>query len=87
MFDNPTCPDLILTNRPSCFQRSTVFETGLPDFHLLTITEFKTSFQKREPKIIKYLDYKNFDNNKFRSEILKRYINYTDLRAFKETVF
>ena len=34
-FDNPTSIDLILTNRPSYFQRSTVFETGLSDFHLL----------------------------------------------------
>ena len=46
-------------NRPSYFQHSKVFETGLSDFHLLTITEFKTSFQKREPKIIKYHDYKS----------------------------
>ena len=84
---HPTSIDLILTNRPSYFQRNTVFETALSDFHLLTITEFKTSFQKREPEIIKYRDYKNFDNNKFRSEILKRNFNYTDLRTFKETVF
>ena len=53
------------------FQRSIVFETGLSDsIYLATITEFKTSFQKREPKIIKYRDYKNFHNNKFRSEML-----------------
>ena len=44
--DNPTSTDLILTNRPSYFQHSTVFETGLSDFYLLTITEFKTSFYK-----------------------------------------
>ena len=86
-FDNPTSIDLILTNRLSYFQGSTVFETGLSDFHLLTITEFKTSFQKRQPKIIKYRDYKNFDNNKFRSEILTYNSNYTDLRTLKETVF
>ena len=84
--DNPTSIDLILTNRPSYFQHSTVFETGLSDFHLLTITEFKTSFHKQEPKIIKYRDYKNFDNNKFRSEILRCNFDYTDLRTFKETV-
>ena len=46
-FDKLTGIDLILTNRPSYFQRSAVFETGLSDFHLLTITEFKTSFQKQ----------------------------------------
>ena len=51
------------------------------------MTEFKTSFQKREPKIIKYRYYKNFDNIKFRSEIFKRNFNCTDLRTFKETVF
>ena len=62
-FDNPTSNDLILTNHPSYFQCSTVFETGLSDFHLLTITEFKTSFQKQEPTIIKYGDYKNVDNS------------------------
>ena len=84
--DNPTSIDLILTNRPSYFQHSTVFETGLSDFHLLNITEFRTSFHKREPKIIKYRDYKNFDN-KFRSEILKCNFDYTDLRTFKETIF
>ena len=49
-------------NRPSYFQHSKVFETGLSDFHLLTITEFKTSFQKRELKIMKHRDYKTFDN-------------------------
>ena len=52
-FDNPTSIELIVTNRPNYFQRSTIFEIGLSDFHLLAITEFKTSFQKREPKIIK----------------------------------
>ena len=66
-FDNPTCIDLILTKHPSYFQHSPVFETGLQGFHLLTITEFKTRFQKREPKIIKPSDDKNFDNKKFRS--------------------
>ena len=64
-FDNPTSIDLILLNRPSYFQHIAVFETDLSDFHLFTITEFKTSFQKQEPEIIKYSDYKNFDNNEF----------------------
>ena len=32
-FDKPICIDLILTNKPSYFQRSTVFETGLSDFY------------------------------------------------------
>ena len=40
----PTCIDLILTNRPSYFQHSEVFETNLSDFHLLTVTELKMYF-------------------------------------------
>ena len=35
----PTCIDLILTNRPSYFQHSEVFETNLSDFHLLTVAD------------------------------------------------
>ena len=50
--DKSTCIDLILTNQPSCFQHSKVFETELSDFHLLTVTEIKMSFQKLQPKII-----------------------------------
>ena len=85
--DKPTCIDLILTNQLSCFQHNKVFETGLSDFHLLTVTEFKMSFQKLQPKIINYRDYKNFDNEKFRSDICKMNLNTTDLEGFMKTVF
>ena len=65
-----TCIDLILTNRPNLFQHSSAFETGLSDFHLLTVTEFQMGLQKLKPKIITHRDYKNFDNAKFRSDIV-----------------
>ena len=52
--NEPTCIDLILTNKPSHFQHSSFFETGLSDFHLLTVTEFNMGFQKQMPKIINY---------------------------------
>ena len=83
----PTCIDLILTNRPSYFQHSEVFETNLSDFHLLTVTELKMNFQKQKPKIIAYRDYKKFDNNAFRHDIQKCTFNTADLKTFKETVF
>ena len=83
----PTCIDLILTNQPSCFQHSRVFETGLSDFHLLTVTEFKMSFQKLQPKIINYRDYKNFDNEKFRSDTWKMNLDTTDLEGFMKIAF
>ena len=57
----PTCIDLILTNQLNCFQRNNVFETGLSDFHVLTVNEFKMGFQKLPPKIVNYRDYKSFD--------------------------
>ena len=69
--DKSTCIDLILTNQPSCFQHWKVFETGLSDFHLLTVTECKMSFQKLQPEIINYRNYRNFDNEMFRSDIWK----------------
>ena len=35
---NPTCVDLIITNKPRSFQNSYPFETGLSDFHKMTLT-------------------------------------------------
>ena len=64
-FDKPTCIDLILINKPSYFQHMNVFEAGLSDFHLLTITEFKMEFPKLQPQLITCCSYKNFDNGNF----------------------
>ena len=38
---NPSCIDLILTNRPRCFQHSGVYETGLTDLHKLIFSVIK----------------------------------------------
>ena len=40
--ENPSCIDLILTNHPKCFQNSDVYETGLSDFHKLTLRSQET---------------------------------------------
>ena len=53
-FDKITYIDLILTSEPSYFQDSNVFETGISDFHLLTVIEFKMEFQKLKPQLITY---------------------------------
>ena len=47
---NPSCIDLILTNRSKSFQNTVVVETGLSDFHKMTITIMKTYFKKKETK-------------------------------------
>ena len=67
--EKPICIDLILTNQPTYFQLSTVLETGLSVFNLVTVTEFRMGFMKSKPRIIAYRDYKKFNNNAFRFEI------------------
>ena len=59
---NPSCIDLILTNSPLSFQSSGVIETGMSDFHKITVTVTKTTFQKLDPKIIHYRDYRKYCN-------------------------
>ena len=39
--NNPACIDLILSNTPRSFQSTCVIETGLSDFHLITLTVMK----------------------------------------------
>ena len=48
----PTCIDLIIANRPKSFQESEVIETGLPDFHKMSLTVMRVFYNKRKPKII-----------------------------------
>ena len=52
--EKPTTIDHILTNHPKCFQHSGVYETGLSDFHRLTLTVLKVFHSKQNPKIIQY---------------------------------
>ena len=59
---NPTCIDLIITNRPKSFQESKVMETGLSDFHKMSLTVMKVFYNKQKPKISQYRKYKDFSN-------------------------
>ena len=58
--ENPSCIDLIFANNPNSFQSSCLVETGLSDFHRMTVTVMKTTFKKFQPKIIHCEDYKHF---------------------------
>ena len=44
-------------------------ETGLSDFHKMTVTVMKRYFKKNEPITIEYRDLKNFDPLKFREDL------------------
>ena len=45
--ENLSCIDLILTNSAYSFQSSCATETGLSDFHKMTVAVMKESFQKK----------------------------------------
>ena len=68
--DNPTYIDLILTNVPRTFQNTCVIETGLLDFHLMTLTIMRKTFKKQRPRIINYRSFKHFSNEEFRKSLV-----------------
>ena len=48
---NPSCIDLMLTNKQERFLKAKTVETGLSDFHKMVVSVFKTSFQEQKPKM------------------------------------
>ena len=44
--EKPTCIDLTLTNRPLCFQNTSVIDVDLSDFHKVIIITIKGSCQR-----------------------------------------
>ena len=50
-FEKKTCIDLILTNMPRSFQSKCVIETGLSNFHLMTLTIIRKNFRKKKKKL------------------------------------
>ena len=66
---NPSCIDLIITNRPKSFQSSVVIETGLSDFHKMSLTVMKVFYKNQIPNIIRYRNYRNFDNDTFMYDV------------------
>ena len=67
-----SCIDLFFTNCPGSSHNTSLYETGLSDFHKLVVTILRTSFEPLPPKIIKYRNYKNFDEDEFRFLFKKR---------------
>ena len=63
--EKPSCIDLILTNRPKSFQSTCVIETGLSDFHRMTVSVLNMHFRKLPPKVITYRNFSNYDNANF----------------------
>ena len=81
--DNPTCIDLILTNRPKNFQESSTLETGV-------LTVFKSEGPNLNTKVVSYRKYKHFDSDKFKLEVSDKLSMQDplvmDYKNFKDTV-
>ena len=82
---NPSLIDLILTNRPRSFQNSQAIETGLSDHHKLTITVTRAFFPKQAPVINTYRDYKHYNEDLFRSELLEELYNMNGITVESST--
>ena len=81
--DKSSCIDFILTNVARMFQSTCVIETGLSDFHLMTVTVMRKTFKKVRPRIIIYRSFKHFSNEAFRISLEKKlsrevYVNNND---------
>ena len=46
-----------------------VIETGLSDFHKMSLTVMKVFYKKQSPNIIRYRSYRNFNNEIFINEV------------------
>ena len=68
-FNNSSCIDLFLTNSSKSFEKFSILETGMSDFHKLIITILKVKPDKLPPRIIKYRDYKNFESKAFNNKL------------------
>ena len=67
--ENPSSIDIMLTNKKQSFQNSMTIETGLSDFHKMTVTVMKRYFKKNDPVTIEYRDLKNVDPIAFREDL------------------
>ena len=76
---NPSCIDLILTNKKNHFMKSATFETGLSDHHKLITAILRKTISKGNSKKMFYRDYKRFDQKKFETELKFKLNSQTNL--------
>ena len=70
--EKPSGIDLLLTKQFKCFRSSSVVEIGLSDFHKMTVTVMKTTFEKLKPRVIYFRNWNEFCNEKFRTQLLTK---------------
>ena len=70
-----TCIDLIFTNRKLCFKITYTIDSGISDFHRMTFTQLKLTFEKLPLKTIVFRDYKTFTKENFDKDLLSLMFN------------
>ena len=89
-YEKTTCIDLILTNCPKQFQAALTLETGLSDFHKMTVAIFKSYISHQKPKMIFNRNYKHFHRTnvvkEFKNTLLLQKISPKDFSTFKNVV-
>ena len=70
--ENPSCIDLVITDKPGSFQHTNVFTTGISDHHKLVTTVMKAKIIKAQPKNVHYRDYKNFNEKDFKLDLRRK---------------
>ena len=73
----PSCIDLIITNRPESFQNYVTVKTVLSDFHKMTLTVVKVFYKKQKTNIVRYRNYKRFSNEVFMFDVKNSIIQMT----------
>ena len=64
-----SCIDLMLTNKKHSFMHSQTIQTGISDFHKMTLTQMKLTYNKLPPKTITYRDFKSFNKDALEEEL------------------
>ena len=70
--ENPSCIDLLLTNKPLSFETTTVIEITPSDFHKMIVAVMKMHFPKVKPRVIRYRKHKIFNNDAFVKTLRKQ---------------
>ena len=69
--------NLISTNKPLCFQSSSVIETGLSDHERLKATFSKSRFTRFDLKVTYNRNFENFDENLFFNNLKEENFNFS----------
>ena len=75
--------DVMLTNKPRSFYKTTTIETGLSDHHKLILTFLRSYHSyKQKPKNIIYRDTKNMNKEDFKNDIIN--LPFNEIHRFSD---